>query len=158
MSRGQEPVRQIWMVSREYGKLAGAGGVKDVVSQLAVTLARWNGRSVSVVLPRYGFMDPAQLGFQLLSDPLQPENELSFEVDLNYITEERRERVRVWTASRNRVTLYLLEAERFEEKQGIYTYTAKEEAIHYCQKKGEGHYDHFAMKILFFLPPTAQPT
>ncbi len=148
MSRRQEPLRQIWMVSREYGNLAGAGGVKDVVSQLAVTLGRWNGRSVSVVLPRYGFMDPAQLGFQLLADPLQPENELSFEVDLNYIAEERRERVQVWTASRNRVTLYLLEAERFEEKQGVYTYTAEDEAIHPWQKKGKGHYDYFAMNLL----------
>ncbi|MBU0960317.1 MAG: glycogen/starch synthase [Proteobacteria bacterium] len=148
MSRREESVRQIWMVSREYGKLAGAGGIKDVVSQLAVTLARWSGRSVHVVLPRYGFMEPEELGFQLLPDPLYPEKELSFEVDLNYTNEERRERVRVWTASQGRVTLYLLGAERFREKQGVYTYTAKEEALHPWQKKGEGHLDYFAMNVL----------
>lgn len=39
MSRRKEAIRQIWMVSREYGNLAGAGGIKDVVSQLAATLA-----------------------------------------------------------------------------------------------------------------------
>ncbi len=148
MGRRQSPLRQIWMVSREYGNLAGAGGIKDVVSQLSVTLARWSGRSVHVVLPRYGFMDPEQLGFQLLPDPLHPEKELSFEVDLNYTNEERRERVRVWTASQGKVTLYLLGAERFREKQGVYTYTAKEEALHPWQKKGMGHFDYFAMNIL----------
>ena len=148
MGRQRNSLRQIWMVSREYGDLAGAGGIKDVVSQLAVTLARWSGRSVQVGLPRHGFMDPEQLGFQLLPDPLYPERELSFEVDLNYKDEERRESVRVWTASRERVTLYLLGAERFREKQGVYTYTAQEEKLHAWQKKGEGHLDYFAMNIL----------
>ncbi len=33
-------IHDIWMVSREYGELAAAGGVKDVVFQLAKSLAR----------------------------------------------------------------------------------------------------------------------
>ncbi len=148
MSRPQTTLREIWMVSREYGTLAGAGGVKDVVSQLSVTLARWTGRSVHVVLPRYGFMDPEQLGFKLLTDPLCPDRELDFEVDLNYPEEERRERLQVWTVCRDRVHIYLLEAERFAEKQGVYTYTAEEEAVSSWQKKGEGHYDYFPMNLL----------
>lgn len=148
MNGQQQSLRQIWMVSREYGKLAGAGGVKDVVSQLSGTLARWSGHSVHVVLPRYGFMDPGELGFHLLPDPLRPEQALSFEVDLNYTNKERREHVRVWIASQGRLTLYLLEAERFRDKQDVYTYTAKEEALHPWQKKGEGHVDYFAMNIL----------
>jgi len=86
------------MLSREYGDLAGAGGVKDVVSQLSVALARWSGRSIHVVIPCYGFMNPEELGFRLLTDPLGSEQELHFEVDLNYPEEERREEVRVWVA------------------------------------------------------------
>jgi starch synthase len=148
MAKQQASIREIWMLSREYGNLAGAGGVKDVVSQLAVTLARWSGRSVHVVLPCYGFIKPEQLGFELLVDPLRPEKELLFEVELNYPKEERREEVRVWAARLNRVNIYLLDAERFREKKNVYTYTAEEEASFSWQKKGEGHIDYFAMNIL----------
>ncbi len=136
------------MVSREYGDLAGVGGVKDVVSQLSVTLARWTGRSLHVVLPCYGFMDPKALGFSLLDDPLSPGKALSFTVDLNYPGEERREEMRVWTAKQNRVNIYLLDADRFREKKHVYTYTAEEEERFSWQKEGEGHIDYFAMNIL----------
>jgi starch synthase len=148
MAKQQTPIREIWMVSREYGNLAGAGGVKDVASQLAVSLGRWSGRSVHVVLPCYGFMNPEELGFSLLADPLYPERSLEFEVDLNYPKKERREQVRVWTAKQERVNIYLLDAERFREKQNVYTYTAEEEAIQAWQVKGDGHFDYFAMNIL----------
>jgi len=148
MAKQQTSIHEIWMLSREYGNLAGAGGVKDVVSQLSVTLARSSGRFVHVVLPYYGFMDPEQLGFKLLADPLHPEKELQFEVDLNYPQEERRENVRVWTAKQDLVNIYLIDAERFREKQNVYTYTAEEEASFSWQKTGEGHIDYFAMNIL----------
>jgi len=148
MAKQQQSIRSIWMLSREFGTLAGAGGVKDVVSQLSVTLARWSGRSVHVVLPCYGFMDPVQLGFRLLADPLYPDKELQFDVDLNYPKKQRREAVKVWTARIDRVNLYLIDAERFREKQNVYTYTAEEEASFSWQKAGEGHIDYFAMNIL----------
>ena len=32
-------IRNVWMVTREYDRLAGAGGVKDVCRQLSETLA-----------------------------------------------------------------------------------------------------------------------
>lgn len=148
MAKQQPSIREIWMLSREYGNLAGAGGVKDVVFQLSVTLARWTGRSVHVVLPCYGFMKPEQLGFTPLADPLSPDKDLQFEVDLNYPEEERREEVRVWGARQDRVNIYLLDAERFREKLNVYTYTAEESEIFPWQKKGEGHIDYFAMNIL----------
>jgi len=44
--------------------------------------------------------------------------------------------------------LYLLDAERFREKQNVYTYTAEEEESFSWQKTGEGHIDYFAMNIL----------
>ncbi len=148
MAKKKLPIREIWMLSREYGELAGAGGVKDVVSQLSVSLARWSGRSVHVVLPCYGFMDPEKQGFQLLADPVYPDRDLLFEVDLNYPDEERREELMVWHARQERVNIYLLDAERFREKKNVYTYTAEEEENFSWQKKGEGHIDYFAMNIL----------
>ena len=148
MDEQQNSIRSIWMLSREYGNLAGAGGVKDVVSQLSVSLAKQSGRSVHVVLPCYGFMKPGQLGFTLLSDPLNPEKELHFSVDLNYPEELRQEDVKVWVAVKDMVTIYLIDSERFREKQNVYTYTAEEEASFSWQKTGEGHIDYFAMNIL----------
>ena len=76
MSDHEEQVKKIWMLSREYGELAGAGGVKDVVSQLAEALARWNGRSLHVVLPLYGFVNAREQGFKPLPDPFCPESRL----------------------------------------------------------------------------------
>jgi len=144
----QKPITSVWMFSREYEGLAGAGGVKDVVSQLAAALARWNNRRVSVVLPYYGFMDPAGLGFVRLSDPLDPDRLLEFDVAMDYTNLERRERVGVWYHCLDKVHLYLLEAERFLEKNGVYTYTEEEFQRESWKVKGLGHIDYFAMNIL----------
>ena len=148
LGHGQNAIRSIWMLTREYGHLAGAGGVKDVAQQLATALAGRDERSVSVVMPCYGFMDPSSLGFLPLADPLFPERELEYEVDLDYAHVERRETVRVWIARINSVTLYLLAADRFAEKAAVYSYTAEEEAINPDHTAGEGHIDYFAMNIL----------
>ncbi len=153
-------LRTIWMLTREYGNLAGAGGVKDVAMQLAKGLAASSDRTVSVVMPRYGFMDPVALGFIPLADPVRPELPLEYEVDLHYVHVERREKVRVWTAQLDNVHLYLLEADRFADKSAIYAYTAADEAVAltaqdvpiapsgHGHKAGEGHIDYFAMNIL----------
>ncbi len=148
MSKQQTAIREIWMVSREYGNIAGAGGVKDVVAGLSVTLARWTGRTVHVVLPCYGFMQPKKLGFSPLADPVQTDKQLTFATDLNYPKKERREQVAVWHAKIEKVNIYLLDAERFNEKLDVYTYSAAEERSQPWQKKGEGHFDYFAMNIL----------
>ena len=148
MSQKSEAVRTIWMLTREYGHLAGAGGVKDMTLQLAKELAGWSGRSVSVVMPRYGCMDPVALGFAPLADPAFPERALDYEVDLDYAHVERREKVRVWVARMERVTLYLLEADRFAEKTAIYTYTTADELANPAHLAGLGHDDFFAMNIL----------
>ena len=105
--------KNVWMVTREYEGIAGAGGVKDVCRQLAETLVQDAHCSVSVVLPRYGFIDAAGLGFRLAAigdrsgrigarryTPL-------FEVDMNYSGEERREPVAVWQGELGGVRLYL---------------------------------------------------
>ena len=154
-------MHNIWMISREYDGLAGAGGVKDVVRQLSEALVR-AGHRVHVVLPLYGFMDPEALGFT-------PAN-LHFEVEMNYTGVERREMVRVFVRhlapsptgngdrhlhptdspdeERGGLSIYLLDAFRYQEKKGVYTYTAAEEALHPHQHQGAGHLDYFAMNVL----------
>lgn len=151
----KEVVRNVWMVSREYDGLAGAGGVKDVCRQLSETLAQKGRTQVRVVLPRYGFMDPLTMGFKRFrlpgshcsgksSDPA----ENGFDVDMHYVGENRRERVAIWQRARKGVTIFLVEADRFAEKLGVYTYSAQEEKLRSWQHQGMGHYDYFAMNIL----------
>lgn len=154
VQRSDRAIQSVWMVSREYEGVAGAGGVKDVTRQLAETLVAAGQVQVSVVLPRYGFLKVAQPDYTLL--PVTTTSAMisgqryghTFAVDMDYTKEERRENVAVWRRLLNGVTLYLIEADRFDEKQGVYTYTEIEEQRHSWQVKGEGHYDYFAMNVL----------
>lgn len=148
MSHESGAIKNIWMLTREYDGLAGAGGVKDMVKQLATSLARWSGRSVSVVLPYYGFIQAEELGFSPLTDPVRPQEFLEFAVNMNYADVDREETIRVWKKRLDRVTLYLLESERFQEKADVYTYTPAEEGRESWKKQGAGHFDYFAMNIL----------
>ncbi len=143
------------MVSREFDGLAGAGGVKDVCRQLAETLVQHGNCDVSVLLPRYGFMDALELGFTPLSISGCSSGIIGsrdfghvFEVEMNYPRRLRREKVAIWKANLNEVSVFLVEAERFGSKGGVYTYTAAEETREAWQKMGSGHYDYFAMNIL----------
>ena len=148
MEKRNAQVKNIWMVTREYGDLAGAGGVKDVAAQLSRALAKWSGRKVSVVLPHYGFIDTDSLGFTPLHDPLSRETELVYGVNMDYVDEERNETVRVWYKKEEKVNLYLLDSPRFHEKLDVYTYTEKEEQFDPEKRRGVGHYDYFAMNLL----------
>ncbi len=132
-------IKSIWMLTREYRGIAGAGGVKDVSRELSEALAR-TGFDVTVVMPGYGFIKPEQAGFSSLGP--------QFEVDMNYAQEERREKVQFWRKKMNQVHLILVEAERYSEKMDVYTYTEAEESVDKSHKKGTGHYDYFAMNIL----------
>jgi starch synthase len=148
MGAEKKQIKNIWMLSREYGVLAGAGGVKDVVSQLAETLACWSGRSVHVVLPCYGFMDPAELGFTPVVDPVNFAELLRCDIDMNLPDEVQRESVAFFYKKIKRVSLYLVDSKRFREKEGVYTYTAEEEGRISWQKQSMGHHDYFAMNLL----------
>jgi len=151
----QKGIRTVWMVSREYDGLAGAGGVKDVCRQLSEALAEHGGCRIRVVLPRYGFINARTLGFSRLKLPFpghvgQARIRMDdvFSIDMDYPGENRRESVSVWRREKNGVTVFLVEADRFAEKLGVYTYTAQEENLHAWQKKGTGHIDYFAMNVL----------
>jgi starch synthase len=135
----RKAINNIWMLTREYDSVAGAGGVKDVSRQLAEALVRMK-KTVTVVLPCYGFIDPQGLGFSKLP--------LSYTVDMNYTAEDRREEVLIWEKMVHGVRLYLVDGARYREKLSIYTYTAEEEAKNPYQVQGSGHFDYFAMNVL----------
>ena len=148
MARQEKQIRNIWMLSREYGSLAGAGGVKDVACQLAETLARWTGRSLHVVLPLYGFIDAQALGFQPLEDPLCRDRMLRLPVDMHLPDTTVYEEVCYFYQKISRVHIYLVDAHRFREKSNVYTYTEIDETRLSWQKKSMGHHDYFAMNLL----------
>jgi len=132
-------IEKVLVLSREYGGIAGAGGVQDVVRGLCESLAR-QGIETVVIIPRYGFLDAGEKGFQKL--------DASFTVDMNYAAQERTEDVSFWKGESNGVHVYLVESPRFAEKMGIYTYTAEEELKDPSKHRGTGHVDYFAMNIL----------
>jgi starch synthase len=138
-SKQERPIKNIWMVAREYDGLAGTGGVKDVTRQLSEALVR-AGNKVSVVLPLYGFIIPEEKGFRSA--------DLAFDVDLNYVDTERREVVKIWQGELDGINLYLADAERYREKMGIYTYTAEEEEKNPMNHQGTAYNDYFAMNVL----------
>ncbi len=133
-------IRKIMLLTREYDGLAGAGGVKDFTRQLAEALARKGNRQVTVLLPCYGFVDPEELGFI--------ESDLVFEVEMNYVGRERRETVRFFEATLDGVRVVLVAAKRYAEKMGVYTYTGAETVADPTHRRGQAHYDYFAMNIL----------
>ncbi|WP_136808003.1 glycogen synthase [Desulfosediminicola flagellatus] len=144
----QSPVKNIWMIAREYGDLAGAGGVKDVVRQLADALAIDENLSVTIVIPMYGFVQPEEYNLVQQTDPLDPSIPLEFEVAMNYGLNERWESCRVYKGNLSGVDLYLIDSKRFREKYSVYTYTDKDTGAEEWQKPGMGHYDYFAMNLL----------
>lgn len=146
-----ENIKKILMVTREYDGVAGAGGVKDVCRQLSEALVRHAGCDVRVVLPCYGCIDPAGLGFERMQLPSCQESEemtAAFAVDMNYPDKERRESVALWVKKEQGVVVYLLDSPRFREKQAVYTYTPAEEQDKSWQQAGTGHFDFFAMNVL----------
>ena len=153
--KNKPAVGSVWMVSREYDGLAGAGGVKDVCRQLAEALVAYAGISVTVVLPRYGFMDPQTLGFAplALTDTdaaawCEGSGQDVLVVEMDYPDRERREEVSFWHGRDKGVRLVLVESPRFAEKLNVYTYTAEEEKKTPWKKTGQGHVDYFAINIL----------
>lgn len=144
----EQQIKGIWMLSREYGNLAGAGGVKDVACQLAESLARWSGRSLHVVLPCYGFVDAPALGFQPLTDPLCQNRPLRLRIPMHPPDAYVQEEVGYFFQKINRVHIYLVDSERFHQKTAVYTYTEDDERMVSWQKKSMGHHDYFAMNLL----------
>ncbi|MFH0781490.1 MAG: glycogen/starch synthase [Pseudomonadota bacterium] len=143
-----EQVKKIWMLSREYGQLAGAGGVKDVVCQLAEALARKTNRSLHVVLPLYGFVNAREQGFKALPDPFCPDRNLRLLIEMHQPDKRILEEVYYYYKKINEVNLYLVDADRYRQKSDVYTYSESDENLVPWQKKSMGHHDFFAMNLL----------
>jgi len=134
--------RGVWHVSREYGGLAEAGGLKDVVSGLSEALAA-AGVPTTVVLPRYGFLDLAALGAR--------KHAVSFLLTLPSGTEASapaEEPVEVYRLQRGKVRILLLDSPRTRSKRGIYTYTAADEAEDPQRRRGTGHWDAHHLNLI----------
>jgi len=132
-------IRHICMITREFGGIAGAGGVKDVVPELSEAFLHL-GLNIDVILPCYGFIDPVEKGFS----PFQGE----FEVDMNYKDRERREKITFYEKNENSINIILVSSKRFTEKNGVYTYTTIDEEKNPFHSRGAGHYDYFPMNVL----------
>lgn len=148
MNPSDKTIKNIWMLAREYGELAGAGGVKDVALQLAESLAGSGGRAVRMVLPCYGFMDVQELGFEKVADPLEPNVKLQLKIEMNQPENDAHETVEFYYKEMQGVSIFLVDAERYREKTDIYTYTGEDEKRVPWQKKSMGHHDYFAMNVL----------
>lgn len=135
----KKQAQNIFILTREYDGLAGAGGIKDFSRQLAEALVR-KGRQVTVMLPFYGFIDPLPCAFQKTAT--------TFAVDMPYVGRFRREVVTIWTAVINGVKLFLVDAARYREKHDIYVYSAADSGAEPYNQEGMAHYDYFAMNVL----------
>jgi starch synthase len=136
-------VSSVWHISREYRGLAEAGGIKDVVRDLAETLASY-GIRISVVIPWYGLMDRLRIAYRELP--------LSFDIPLP--DRGRRsavERIGVRLYELSNVSVYCLTSARFSEKLGVYTYTDREASDDPRTVRGEGHTDALELGLLFQL-------
>ncbi len=138
-------IQDIWMVSREMEGIAGAGGVKDVTRQLLVAIAK-QGIAATVVLPHYPLMyrQNPELKGQVEATGI------SFTIPIADQTERRLMPVSIqriyMDVNDAPVTVYLVDAPCYADKQGIYTYT-DEEALAEDKKTGTGYEDFFEMNM-----------
>lgn len=144
------PIRAIVHVAREFGSLAGAGGMKDVVEGLCRASAA-AGIDTHAILPYYRLIDETSNLDKSLSS--------RFDVPMNYPSQERYEFVTVWNVRlAENLTLhlvdshrfrYLMEGERNAERHGVYQYTEAEAlALNRPELKGSGYFDFFGMNVL----------
>jgi starch synthase len=129
-------VNQIWLVAREMGGWAEAGGVKDVVRGQAEGFVEL-GWSVHVILPLYGF----------LRDRLKETGELTWTGASLHPT--RPVPLGCWTIREGGVDLHFLDSPSYEDKLSVYTYSALEEKPDQRKVRGEGYQDGYLMNLEF---------
>ncbi len=135
----KKQIKNILILTREYDGLAGAGGVKDFTRQLAEALVR-KGCRVSVMMPLYGFINKKGLSLKKTA--------LSISVDMPYVGRQRMEKVKIRNTEINGVRIFLVDADRYREKLGIYLYTAEDAGEEPYNQQGMAHYDYFTMNVL----------
>lgn len=129
-------VREIWLVSRELGGWAEAGGIKDVVRDQALAFPQI-GWTTHVVLPLYGFLRPVveQRGTLVWSGRSQhPTLKVPVEA---------------WKVQDGNHCLHFILSPHFADKNSLYTYSSADEATNPQKVRGEGFLDSFAMNLEF---------
>lgn len=129
-------VKEIWLVSRELGGWAEAGGVKDVVRDQAFAFPSI-GWTTHVVIPLYGFLRSLveARGVRDWAGPsAQPGNPVPLEA---------------WTVQDGNHTIHFMGSPRVDEKNSLYTYTAEDEARNPKHVRGEGFVDSFPTNLEF---------
>jgi starch synthase len=137
-------------VCREYGTLAGAGGMKDVTEGLARASAA-AGIDTHVFLPYYRAIDD--------NESIKVDETIHFDVLMNYPHEQRSESVVICRVrAEENLTLHLVKTDRYRylaegadriERKGIYQYTDQEaKALGRPELKDKGYFDFFAMNVL----------
>ncbi len=133
-------IKNVWMVSRELGGVAGAGGLKDVTQQLLMELVR-SGVKATLVMPFYNQIKGGK--FYIEYTGIQ----MALPMDGEYGRRNERvwiHRMELWGA-----TIYLIDAIRYAEKDGIYNYTAAEaERFGNPDLRGRGYPDANEMNII----------
>ncbi len=159
MSRDPPPaageIRTVVHVAREFGSLAGAGGVKDVTEGLCMASAA-AGIRTHLFLPRYATIDLARAEAEAGAGIA---GEGGIEIPLNLPGRACTETVSFGRLElRDGLTIHLVDARRFRyleegggsvERRGIYQYTVEDAAeAGRPELAGRGHGDAFLLNLL----------
>lgn len=126
----------IFQIAREFGGIASSGGLGQVVSGIAKSLAKHSWVKSSVLIPLYGFVDSKK--FDLIDN---------FTVQLNKDHHD----VKVYRHDFDGVILYFFSYKLVSEKMSIYTYS-KQDVINFpSSKKGDGYKDNDEINLIFQL-------
>jgi starch synthase len=135
-------IGSVWHVAREYGGIAEAGGVKDMVRGLAEAQAR-SGMDVTAVIPLYGFAR------ERLVQESRPVASCTVKLpDLETWSRMADEPITIREARAGEVCLLLVDSPRFAAKRDVYTWTAEDERENQHRRKGSGHWDVHHLNML----------
>lgn len=121
----------VWLVTREYAGIAEAGGVKNVACSLAEGLSR-RGVAITVFIPRYGCVQ--QSGPRLFSTTVLV---LGTEYRVSFIAAEM-----------HGISIILIDADVFYEKDDVYVYSDRESRMVNGAVRGQGHNDMDCMNLV----------
>ncbi|HZK20429.1 MAG TPA: glycogen/starch synthase [Treponemataceae bacterium] len=128
----------IWQISREYAGIAEAGGVKNVCTSLAEGLVDI-GANVTHFIPFYGCTNlNAVKEFKTISN-----------ISWSFTFNNKKHSVNFARAYSGTVTIIFVINSLFTQKNGVYTYTALDEALKPEHKQGEGHKDASLLNMIF---------
>ncbi len=129
-------MKEIWLVSRELGGWAEAGGIKDVVRDQADSFPRI-GWKTHVVLPLYGF----------LRERVESAGRRVWQGTSRHPS--RKVALAAWIVEDNNHFIHFLDSPSFQDKASLYTYSAEDETRNPMNVRGAGYADGFVMNLEF---------